>query len=573
MHGREQTARGLRVVANGNLIVGEFTNHRDMLLHMLAVARVAASTNATLECGNDPGVHRQLRVVENEDRIGPLGHLPRMPEQPEAGDVGDGMHRTAMRLQRFARAAVETPHTRNRLGLVGIATAGERNGCAEWLGDHEHITGESAFLSEDAIWVHKTLHRKTKNGLGIANGVATCDCAASLGHYGGSSIEDRDDGFTREVFGERSNVDCDGDTPAHREHVATRVGRGDRTEIRRMIDEWREEVGGADHREIVGDLVHRGIIKWGETDDQRWIRRGWKVTHQARQQRCPPLGGASAARCPLGKSHTVEICHGAQPTVRAMISIGPYVFTETDALRTLGNLDALWSSMMEGRESARADAIGADLAARIATALGATHGASLAEVSTLAATSLAGSALLGEVLDDAWTSLAAATQVLRSDGQLPATASGVVSQLSASKGGVPKRALDEVHVSFTGVDGDAQGTRQHHGRPWQALCLYADEVIDAFRADGHPIGRGSAGENITVSGVPWSDVRPGVRLRIGTVIADVQAYAVPCRDNAQWFSDGDFNRMSSLRGPVSRVYATVREPGRIVTGDAIILEP
>jgi hypothetical protein len=249
------------------------------------------------------------------------------------------------------------------------------------------------------------------------------------------------------------------------------------------------------------------------------------------------------------------------------------VFTETDALRTLGNLDALWSSMMEGRASARADVIGSDLASRIAAALGAAPDASLAELSILSATTLAGSALLGELLDDVWTSLAAAAQALRSDGQLPATASGVVSQLSTSKGGVPKLALDEVHISFTGVDGDAQGSRQHHGRPWQALCLYADEVIDAFRTEGHPISRGSAGENITVSGLPWSEVRPGVRLRIGTVIADVQAYAVPCRHNAQWFSDGDFNRMSSLRGPVSRVYATVREPGRIVTGDAIILEP
>jgi MOSC domain-containing protein YiiM len=138
---------------------------------------------------------------------------------------------------------------------------------------------------------------------------------------------------------------------------------------------------------------------------------------------------------------------------------------------------------------------------------------------------------------------------------------------------VPKLALDSVDVSFSGVVGDVQGSRQHHGRPWQALCLYADEVIDAFRSDGHPITRGSAGENITVRGLNWADVRPGVRLRVGTVLADVQAYAIPCRHNAQWFSDGDFNRMSSQRGPVSRVYATVREPGRITTGDEVVLEP
>jgi hypothetical protein len=260
-----------------------------------------------------------------------------------------------------------------------------------------------------------------------------------------------------------------------------------------------------------------------------------------------------------------------------MISLGPYEFTETDALRTMTNLDKLWASMMQGRRSDSADAIGHELARRLATALGAAPETSLADLGALAAESPldspASARLLSTVLDDVWISLAAASHALRADGQLPARAVGTVSQLSASKGGVPKLALDAVEVGFSGVIGDEQGSRQHHGRPWQALCLYSDEVIDAFRTEGHPIGRGCAGENITISGLNWVDVRPGVRLRVGTVLADVQAYAVPCRHNAQWFSDGDFNRMSSARGPVSRVYATVRAPGRIITGDTVVLEP
>ncbi|MUH51011.1 MAG: MOSC domain-containing protein [Actinobacteria bacterium] len=232
---------------------------------------------------------------------------------------------------------------------------------------------------------------------------------------------------------------------------------------------------------------------------------------------------------------------------------------------------------MQDRSSTTADAIGAALAARLATRLGAAAGASLDELGTLAASALASEATTGpalaEALDDAWTSLAAACAALRAEGQLPATATGTVTQLSSSKGGVPKLALDAVEVDYGGVIGDVQGSRNHHGRPWQALCLYSDEVINDFRAQGHPIARGSAGENITVTGLSWPDVRPGVRLQLGTVVADVQAYAVPCRHNAQWFTDGDFNRMSSRRGPVSRVYATVIEPGRIVTGDTVILEP
>ena len=256
-----------------------------------------------------------------------------------------------------------------------------------------------------------------------------------------------------------------------------------------------------------------------------------------------------------------------------MITLGPYGFTTTDAQRTLSHIDILWDVMMQGRHSNTADAVGAGLAATLATIMGAAPDTSLADLSSLSATALNTPEQLAGALAAAWDSLAAASDALRADGQLPATAQGTVTQLSSSNGGVPKLALNDVDVDFGGVVGDMQGTRNHHGRPWQALCLYSEEIINDFRAQGHPIARGSAGENVTVSGLDWADVRPGVRLQIGSVIADVQAYATPCRHNAQWFRDGDFNRMRIDRGAVSRVYATVREPGHVSTGDIVTLEP
>jgi MOSC domain-containing protein YiiM len=98
-------------------------------------------------------------------------------------------------------------------------------------------------------------------------------------------------------------------------------------------------------------------------------------------------------------------------------------------------------------------------------------------------------------------------------------------------------------------------------------------VIAAFQSDGHPLAAGNAGENITVSGLPWADVRPGVRLRLGTARCEVSCYALPCSSNAPWFLGGDFRLMHHERGPVSRVYATVLEPGHVATGDTVILEP
>ena len=138
---------------------------------------------------------------------------------------------------------------------------------------------------------------------------------------------------------------------------------------------------------------------------------------------------------------------------------------------------------------------------------------------------------------------------------------------------MPKAAVPEVAVDWRGVVGDRQAARQHHGRPWQALCLWSREVIDALNADGHRLRPGAAGENITIEDLPWADVRPGVRLRIGTVLCEASAYAEPCSKNAQWFAGGDFRAMHASKGPVSRVYATVLEPGRIATGDPVILEP
>jgi MOSC domain-containing protein YiiM len=148
-----------------------------------------------------------------------------------------------------------------------------------------------------------------------------------------------------------------------------------------------------------------------------------------------------------------------------------------------------------------------------------------------------------------------------------------VAQLNAGSGGVPKTATPTVDVDFGGVVGDVQKSRQHHGRPWQALCIWSADVIDAFNADGHHLFPGAAGENVTVRGLHWPDVRPGVRLQLGGVLCEVSAYAFPCKQNTAWFRDGDFMAMWSGNGPVSRLYATVLQPGRIATGDAAILEP
>ena len=153
------------------------------------------------------------------------------------------------------------------------------------------------------------------------------------------------------------------------------------------------------------------------------------------------------------------------------------------------------------------------------------------------------------------------------------TQHGTVAQLSSSGGGVPKTAVDAVQVDVDGVVGDRQANRKHHGRPFQALCLWSQDVIEALRAEGHPVHAGACGENVTVSGIDWASLRGATRVRIGGVLCEISGWATPCRKIDAWFT-GRSDRIDHERHPGwSRAYAWVLEPGSIRTGDEVVVEP
>lgn len=151
---------------------------------------------------------------------------------------------------------------------------------------------------------------------------------------------------------------------------------------------------------------------------------------------------------------------------------------------------------------------------------------------------------------------------------------GTVVQVSAGPGGVPKGAVAEARVGFRGLEGDRQAERRHHGRVWQALCLFPVEAIERLQADGHPIVPGAVGENLTLAGIDFEALRPGTRLRVGDVLCEATLPAIPCTKNARWFTDGDFRRLSHTRDPgATRWYARVLEDGVVAPGAAVQVEP
>src|SRR3954464_11819049 len=116
--------------------------------------------------------------------------------------------------------------------------------------------------------------------------------------------------------------------------------------------------------------------------------------------------------------------------------------------------------------------------------------------------------------------------------------------LNISPGGVPKVSVPWAHVDFGGMEGDRQKHRMFHGGPDRALCLYSVELIEALRAEGHPIKPGATGENGTIGGIDWRDVPPGARLELGDVEIEITGYAVPCKSIQGAFKDARSVRIS-----------------------------
>jgi MOSC domain-containing protein YiiM len=278
-----------------------------------------------------------------------------------------------------------------------------------------------------------------------------------------------------------------------------------------------------------------------------------------------------------------------------MIYLGPYEFSDTDAHRTFALLGDLWDHMIHDIAEVPLAACGEALA--VAEALNlmtelpgieAPNGhqdpldpQALSERLRTAGEQASAHWKAGgwdlasatAALETAWVGLRGLSVHMRNDGLFGAERTGHVTQINVSGGGVPKLPVDAVAVDYSGIIGDTQASRQHHGRPWQALSLWSAEVIEALQAEGHPILPGSAGENLTISGVEWSGIRPGMLLQIGEVFCEVSCYTMPCTKIAGAFHDREQARIDYRRGPASRLYATVVVPGRIATGDPVIVEP
>ncbi|GIW13735.1 MAG: sulfurase [Tepidiforma sp.] len=150
-------------------------------------------------------------------------------------------------------------------------------------------------------------------------------------------------------------------------------------------------------------------------------------------------------------------------------------------------------------------------------------------------------------------------------------AEGRVVSLNVSNGGVPKLPVAEARVTRLGMEGDRQANPDVHGGPERALCLFSAEILARLQAEGHPIGPGTTGENVTIAGIDWGRMVPGSRWRLGDEVEiEITRPTTPCKTIRGSFRDGEFNRIHHALHPgESRVYARVLREGLLRAGDRV----
>jgi len=151
---------------------------------------------------------------------------------------------------------------------------------------------------------------------------------------------------------------------------------------------------------------------------------------------------------------------------------------------------------------------------------------------------------------------------------------GRIFQLNISPGGVPKFAVREAAVNELGLSGDDHRFPRIHGGPERALCLFSLERILELQTEGHPIFPGAVGENVTISGLDWSVLEPGIKLALGDeVLVELTSYTTPCHTIPDYFVDGKYQRISQKAHPgYSRLYARVLQGGKLVVGQTVKIQ-
>tara|TARA_Y100001970_G_scaffold91709_1_gene115669 strand:+ start:403 stop:873 length:471 start_codon:yes stop_codon:yes gene_type:complete len=154
---------------------------------------------------------------------------------------------------------------------------------------------------------------------------------------------------------------------------------------------------------------------------------------------------------------------------------------------------------------------------------------------------------------------------------------GVIHSVNVShEGGVPKLPVKAAIVRYEGVEGDHNRfrTERRGSDPGRAVNIFSLERIQELQREGHSIGVGTTGENLTIEGVDWDVLDVGVTLKVGNATIELSEPCAPCWKIGDSFEGQNFSRIDHDKEVGwSRWSAKVIEEGDVSVGDPVSVVP
>ena len=139
-----------------------------------------------------------------------------------------------------------------------------------------------------------------------------------------------------------------------------------------------------------------------------------------------------------------------------------------------------------------------------------------------------------------------------------------VVSINVSQGGIPKRPIDAVRITFTGLEGDGHNHAKHY-RLEQAVSLQDIEKLAELRDEGYALFCGTTGENINVCNLNVNTLPVGAILSFaGGVQLEISKVRHPC-----YVLDAINPRLKEVIAGRCGMYARVIKEGVLHVGETI----
>ena len=139
-----------------------------------------------------------------------------------------------------------------------------------------------------------------------------------------------------------------------------------------------------------------------------------------------------------------------------------------------------------------------------------------------------------------------------------------VVSINISQGGIPKRPIDAVRISFAGLEGDGHNHAKHY-RPEQAVSFQDIEKLAELREEGYALFCGTTGENINVCNLDVNALPVGTILSFaGGVQLEISKVRHPC-----YVLDAIDPRLKEVIAGRCGMYARVIKEGVLAVGETI----